>query len=124
MVIVFIEAIILGKTDHEFESEVVLNPAASKEGDNFHINYVVIGKENHSTIGYCRPEGPMKLVECWNWPIMVPEIKFKRNVYDYPGIVKIDDLYYLSYKGYADCNAHSASLLFPNPITSGKKEEK
>jgi len=108
MVKVTNEGIILEKTFHEFESEGVLNPAAIKEGNNVHLYYRAIGKTNRSTIGYCRLEGPTKVAERWNRPMIVPEINFEISGCEDPRIVNIDDLYYLSYTGYDGNNARAA----------------
>ena len=108
MVTVIKEGIILEKTDLEFESLGVLNPAAIKEGENVHLYYRAIGEGNLSTIGYCRLMGPTKVAERWKRPMMVPEKEFERNGCEDPRIVKIDGLYYLSYTGYDGHNARGA----------------
>lgn len=108
MVTVVKEGIILEKTDLEFESQGVLNPAAIKEGENVHLYYRAIGEGNRSTIGYCRLIGPTKVAERWKRPMMVPEKEFESNGCEDPRIVKIDNLYYLSYTGYDGQNARAA----------------
>ena len=42
------------KTDLEFESEGVLNPAAIRKGDSFHLFYRAVRNGSHSSIGYYR----------------------------------------------------------------------
>ncbi|MFZ4520940.1 MAG: pesticidal protein Cry7Aa [Bacteroidales bacterium] len=102
------EGIILSKTDLEFENESVLNPAAIREGDNVHLFYRAVRKGNNSTIGYCRLDGPLTVAERWDKPIMVPELDFETQGVEDPRIVKIDDLYYMSYTGYDGINARGA----------------
>ena len=56
------EGIILEKTDACFENEGVMNPAVIAEGQTVHLFYRAVREGNHSTIGYCRLEGPLKMV--------------------------------------------------------------
>jgi beta-1,2-mannobiose phosphorylase / 1,2-beta-oligomannan phosphorylase len=102
------EGIIINKTDLEFENEGVLNPAAIREGDNVHLFYRAVQKGNHSSIGYCRLDGPHTVVERWEKPIIVPEHEYELHGVEDARIAKIDDLYYLSYTGYDGTNARGA----------------
>jgi beta-1,2-mannobiose phosphorylase / 1,2-beta-oligomannan phosphorylase len=63
--------ILLSKTDLEFENECVLNPAVIREGDNVHIFYRAVSIGNHSSLGYCRLDGPLTIAERWDKPFMV-----------------------------------------------------
>jgi predicted GH43/DUF377 family glycosyl hydrolase len=91
------EGIILTKTDLEFENEGVLNPAEIPEGDSVHLFYLAVRNGNHSSIGYCRLDGPLTVAERWDKPFMVPEFEYESRGVEDPRIVKIDDLYYTSY---------------------------
>jgi predicted GH43/DUF377 family glycosyl hydrolase len=91
------EGIFLTRTDLEFENEGVLNPAVIREGDNVHLFYRAVQHGNHSTIGYCRLTGPLTLAERWDKPILVPEFDYESHGVEDPRIVKIDDLYYMTY---------------------------
>ncbi|MGA3013637.1 MAG: pesticidal protein Cry7Aa [Bacteroidales bacterium] len=102
------EGILLSKTDLEFENEGVLNPAAIREGDDVHIFYRAVRNGNQSSIGYCRLNGPLKIVERWNKPIIVPEFEYESQGVEDPRIVRIDDMYYLSYTAYDGTNALGA----------------
>ena len=102
------EGIILSKTDLEFENEGVLNPAAMQEGESVHLFYRSVQKGNFSTIGYCRLDGPLTVAERWIEPFMVPEFEYEKHGVEDPRIVKIDDLYYLSYTAYDGTNARGA----------------
>ncbi len=102
------EGMILEKTGLKFENEGVLNPAAIKEGDNVHLFYRAVQKGNHSTIGYCRLDGPLTVGKRWKKPIIIPEFEYETHGVEDARIVKIDDLYYLSYTAYDGINARGA----------------
>jgi len=102
------EGILLWNTGLEFENEGVLNPAVIREGDSVHMFYRAVQKGNYSTIGYCRFDGPLTLVERWDKPVMVPEFEYETHGVEDARIVKIDDLFYLTYTGYDGTNARGA----------------
>lgn len=102
------EGLLLCRTELEFENEGVLNPAAIREGDNVHIFYRAVRKGNRSSIGYCRLDGPLKIAERWERPFMVPEFDYESQGVEDPRVVKIDDLYYMSYTAYNGINALGA----------------
>ena len=102
------EGIILSKTDIEFENGAVLNPAVIRVGDSVHIFYRAVKEGNYSSIGYCRLDGPLTLAERWDKPIMVSEFEYESKGVEDARIVKIDDLYYLTYTAYDGINARGA----------------
>lgn len=102
------EGILLSKTDLEFENEGVLNPAVIRVGDHVHIFYRAVQLWNQSTIGYCRLDGPLNVVERWEKPIMVPEFDYESQGIEDARIVKIEGTYYMSYTGYDGTNARGA----------------
>jgi predicted GH43/DUF377 family glycosyl hydrolase len=102
------EGILLTKTDLEFENEGVLNPAVIREGDIVHLFYRAVKTGNHSSIGYCRLDGPLNVAERREEPIMVPEFKYESQGVEDARIVKIDGLYYMTYTGYDGTNARGA----------------
>lgn len=102
------EGILISRTKLEFENEGVLNPAIIREGDGIHVFYRAVQKGNHSTIGYCRLDGPLNVVERWDRPVIVPEFEYESHGVEDPRIVKIDDMYYLTYTGYDGTNARGA----------------
>ena len=108
MITVKKEGILLAKTKLEFENEGVLNPAVIREGNSVHLFYRAVQQGNHSSIGYCRLEGPLTVVERWEKPFMVPEFDYESQGVEDPRIVKIDDLYYMTYTGYDGTNARGA----------------
>ncbi|MBK7027803.1 MAG: hypothetical protein IPH45_00655 [Bacteroidales bacterium] len=57
------EGILLSKSQLEFENEAVMNPAAILDGGTVHLIYRAVKKGNHSSLGYCRIEGPLRLMK-------------------------------------------------------------
>ncbi|MFZ4398906.1 MAG: pesticidal protein Cry7Aa [Bacteroidales bacterium] len=102
------EGILLSKTNFGFENEAVLNPATIREGDNVHIFYRAVRNGNYSCIGYCRLDGPLTVSERWEKPFMSPEFEYESQGVEDPRIVKIDDLYYMTYTAYDGTNARGA----------------
>ncbi|TVQ93283.1 MAG: pesticidal protein Cry7Aa [Bacteroidetes bacterium] len=100
--------ILLSKTDLEFENEGVLNPAIIRQGDNVHIYYRAVSTGNHSTLGYCRLDGPLTIAERWEKPFMVPEFDYESQGVEDARITKIDDVFYMTYTGYDGINARGA----------------
>ncbi len=115
------EGILLSKTNLDFENEAVLNPAAIRENDSVHIFYRAVRNGNHSTIGYCRLEGPLTVAERWEKPIIVPEFDYESQGVEDPRIVKIDDLYYLTYTAYDGINARGALAISKDLINFDKQ---
>lgn len=108
MVTIKREGVILEKTDLEFENEGVMNPAVISDGDTVHLFYRAVKQGNYSTIGYCRLEGPLKVVERNRVPLLVPQSGYESQGMEDPRIVKIEDTYYLSYTAYDGLNARGA----------------
>lgn len=102
------EGILLSKTDLEFENDGVLNPAAIRQGDSVHLYYRAVIKGNRSSIGYCRLDGPLNVVERMIEPLIVPEFDYESQGVEDPRIVKIGEIYYLTYTAYDGINARGA----------------
>lgn len=100
--------IILEKTALGFENEGVLNPAVIREGESVHLFYRAVRKGNYSTIGYCRLEGPLTVVERFDTPVLFPQTASESQGVEDPRISKIDGLYYLTYTAYDGVNALGA----------------
>ena len=115
------EGILLMKTHLEFENEGVLNPAVIREGDSVHLFYRAVRKGNHSSIGYCRLDGPLTVVERLNKPFIIPEFEYESQGVEDARIVKIDDLYYMTYTGYDGTNARGALATSKDLIHFTKK---
>jgi beta-1,2-mannobiose phosphorylase / 1,2-beta-oligomannan phosphorylase len=108
MVTVKKEGILLRKTTLTFENEGVLNPAAIRVGDDVHLFYRAVSTGNHSSVGYCRLQGPLTIVERDVVPILFPQFDYETHGVEDPRITKIDNLYYLTYTGYDGVNALGA----------------
>ena len=102
------EGVILRKTELDFENEGVLNPAVIQEGGAIHLFYRAVRKGNFSSIGYCRLDHPLNVVECWDKPILAPEFEYESHGTEDPRIVKIDGLFYLTYVAFDGNNALGA----------------
>jgi predicted GH43/DUF377 family glycosyl hydrolase len=102
------EGILLNKTVLGFENEGVLNPAVIKEGAYIHLFYRAVSKGNYSTIGYCRLKNPLEIEERTNIPVIFPQSEHESQGVEDPRIVKIDDLFYLTYTAYDGVNALGA----------------
>lgn len=105
MIVVKKEGIILEKTELEFENEAVLNPAAIREADSVHLFYRAVRKGNYSTVGYCRLDGPLTLRERRETPLIIPQFDYESHGIEDPRIVKIDDLYYMTFTAHDGLNA-------------------
>ncbi len=102
------EGIILQKTALEFENEGVLNPAVIKEGNLIHMFYRAVHKGNFSSIGYCKLDNPLSIIECGDKPLLSPEFEYESHGMEDPRIVKIDGLYHLTYIAFDGDNALGA----------------
>jgi predicted GH43/DUF377 family glycosyl hydrolase len=99
------EGILIEKTTLEFENEGVLNPASIREGDHVHLFYRAVRFGNYSSIGYCLLKGPLTVEDRHYKPILVPEFDYESQGIEDPRIVKIEDLYYLTYTAFDGVNA-------------------
>lgn len=102
------EGILLEKTDLEFENEGVLNPAVYQENGNIYLFYRAVRKGNYSCIGYCLLDDPLNITYRADYPVIVPENPYESHGVEDPRLVKIEDLYYLTYTAYDGFNAQGA----------------
>jgi len=100
--------VILEKTDLGFENAGVLNPAAIREGNIVHLFYRAVRHGNYSTIGYCVLDGPLKLKERYDMPVLFPQEDYESQGVEDPRVTQIDGLYYLTYTAYDGLNALGA----------------
>jgi len=107
-------------TTLDFENEGVLNPAVIRQGDNVHLFYRAVSKGNHSTLGYCKLDGPLNIAERWDKPFMVPEYDYESQGVEDARVVKIDDTFYLTYTGYDGTNARGALATSSDLVTFKK----
>jgi len=108
MVTVEKHGIILSPTDKEFENNGVLNPGIYQEGNTVHILYRAVQEGNLSTIGYAKTEGPLKIVERLDYPIIIRDFDYEKQGVEDARVVKIEDTYYLTYTAYDGINALGA----------------
>lgn len=102
------EGVILKKTTLAFENEGVLNPAVFQDGNTIHILYRAVRKGNFSTIGYAKLEGPLKVVERNTTPLLAATATTESHGVEDPRMVKIDDMFYLTYSAYDGTTALGA----------------
>lgn len=115
------EGVVLSKTILPFENEGVLNPAIIKEGNFVHMFYRAVAEGNHSTIGYCKFDGPLTLSERDRKPLLITEFDYECQGMEDPRIVKIEDLYYLTYTGFDGINALGCLAISKDLIHFEKK---
>ena len=99
------EGILLTKTELSFENDSVLNPAIMQEGTTVHMLYRAVRTGNYSTIGYCKFEGPLKIVQRNDIPLLIPFSDDDLKGIEDPRIVKIDGVYFITYTAYNGINA-------------------
>jgi beta-1,2-mannobiose phosphorylase / 1,2-beta-oligomannan phosphorylase len=115
------EGIVLEKTALAFENVCVLNPAVIREGETIHLFYRAIATGNYSTIGYCCLSSPLVVAHRNEEPLLTPGSDYESHGMEDPRIVKIDDLYYLTYTAYDGINALGALALSKDLIHWEKK---
>lgn len=113
--------ILLEKTTLGFENEGVLNPAIYKDGEYVHLFYRAVSKGNFSSIGYCKLKGPLVVESRSESPILFPQFEYESHGVEDPRIVKIDDLYYLTYTAFDGVNALGALATSTDLIHFEKK---
>ncbi len=99
------EGILLNKTTLGFENEGVLNPAVISDGESIHLFYRAVSKGNYSSIGYCKLKEHFTIEERFDTPVLFPQFDYESHGVEDPRIVKIDNLYYLTYTAYDGVNA-------------------
>ncbi len=102
------EGILLEATELEFENQAVLNPTIYQEGNNLHFFYRAVRQGNYSSIGYCKLDGPMNIIERKKEPILYPEYNYEIHGVEDPRIVFLDGIYYLFYTAYDGKDARVA----------------
>jgi predicted GH43/DUF377 family glycosyl hydrolase len=99
------EGVLLEPTENEFENQAVLNPTIVQQGNILHLFYRAVREGNYSSIGYCKLNGPMNVVERKETPILFPEFEYEKHGVEDPRIVAFDGIYYLFYTAYDGKNA-------------------
>lgn len=114
------EGILLTKTALSFESEGVLNPAVIKDNGKIHLFYRAVAQNNLSSIGYCMLSDYKTIETRLSSPVIIPESEYEKQGVEDPRIVKIDQLFYLTYTSYDGINAVGA-LATPKDLKSWEK---
>ncbi|MBI2035179.1 MAG: pesticidal protein Cry7Aa [Candidatus Liptonbacteria bacterium] len=89
--------IILKPTKNSFEEKAVLNPGIYQDGEFVHVFYRAKSKKEISTIGYAKLNGPTKIVERLERPLMIPQYKYEKKGLEDPRITKIGKTFYMTY---------------------------
>lgn len=100
--------VILRPTRHAFERKAVLNPGCYQDGRSVHLFYRAIDDKEKSSIGYARLDGPTAVAERWDHPCITRAHAHERKGVEDPRIVKIDNLYYMTYVVHDGKNALTA----------------
>ena len=99
--------IILSPTSLPFENKGVFNPAVAQKGNHLHMFYRAWNTQNRSTIGYCRLDGPLRVIERMKKPVLTSSGRSEYSIED-PRIVHIDGTYYMTYAAYDKKNCRIA----------------
>lgn len=105
MVTIKKEGIILYHTDLEFENDGVLNPAVYQDGNTVHLFYRAVRAGNFSTIGHAKLNGPLEVDDRLGEPLIGPSSEIDKQGVEDARIVKIGDIFYMSYTSYDGENA-------------------
>lgn len=111
------EGILLCKTELAFENDSVLNPGIIQEDNTVHMLYRAVRNGNYSTIGYCKFDGPLQLVQRNNIPLLIPYSEAASKGIEDPRIVKIEGVYYITYTAYDGINALGALVTSTDLLT-------
>lgn len=115
------KGVILRKTLLIFENEGVLNPATIASNGDYHMFYRAVSKGNFSTISYCQLSHGLTPTNNLHIPLIFPQFPYESHGVEDPRIVKIDDLYYLTYTAYDGVNALGALATSKDLKTFDKK---
>ncbi len=105
MVAVKNEGIILEKTELEFESKAVFNPACIQIDGRTHLFYRAVNQQDISSIGYCQLDHQNKVIQRSSRPILQPEYDYEKKGVEDPRLTFLDGTYYLFYTAYDGQNA-------------------
>ena len=94
MVLIRREGVLLEATENEFENQAVLNPTVVQQGNTLHLFYRAVKEGNYSSIGYCKLEGPMSIVERKESPVLFPEYDYEIHGTEDPRVVFLDGTYF------------------------------
>ncbi len=102
------KGVLIKKTILGFENEGVLNPAVIRIDDDIHLFYRAVSKGNFSSIGYCKLNLNLEIIERCTIPLLFSQFEYESTGLEDPRIVQIDNLFYLTYTAYDGINALGA----------------
>ncbi len=120
MIVVTKNGVLLSKTSLVFEDVGVLNPAVIQNEKGLHLFYRAVTTGNRSSIGYCKLSNATEIEDRYEQPVIVPEYGYESQGVEDPRIVKIDNLYYLTYTAYDGVNAMGALAISKDLIKWNK----
>jgi beta-1,2-mannobiose phosphorylase / 1,2-beta-oligomannan phosphorylase len=107
MVTVKREGIVLEPTKLPFEVKAVLNPACIRKGKYVYMFYRAVDEHGHSSIGRCKLDGPLKVIQRDKKPFFYREKSSEFGIED-PRITYLNGTYYLVYIIYDGKNVRIA----------------
>lgn len=113
--------VVLEPTSFDFERRAVLNPGCFQDGEFVHMFYRAVDQENKSCVGYAKLKGPTEVVARAKKPVLVREYDYESAGVEDPRIVKIGDLFYMTYVAHDGKNARTAYAISKNLNTFEKK---
>jgi predicted GH43/DUF377 family glycosyl hydrolase len=108
MIIVNKYGVVLSKSERLFEVEAVLNPAVILHENKIYMFYRAVAKNNFSSIGLCLFKSPLEIEHRCEIPVIFPQNEYEQQGTEDPRIVKIDNVFYLSYCAFDGLNARGA----------------
>ena len=102
------EGILLKKNTQGFEALGVLNPAVLQENGIVHMFYRAVSSDNFSSIGHVTLKNNLSVDSRSDIPVLYPQYEYERQGIEDPRLVRIGDLYYLTYTAYDGINALGA----------------
>lgn len=111
MVRVTKHGLLLQKRGLDYECEGVLNPGVCNDNGSLHLIYRAVARGNHSTLGYCQLSDPLTIAYQSDQPLLSPEESYDKHGVEDPRLVKIDDMFYLSYTAYDGFEANGCVAL-------------
>ena len=100
--------ILLSPTERDFENYGVFNPGVYQDGNTVHLFYRAEEYGKLSTIGYAKMDGPTKIVERYDHPVLLPNLDLETKGIKDAKIVKIEDTFYITYAAYNGMNTIGA----------------
>ena len=113
--------VILECTENEFENFAVFNPGVLQQNDTLHLYYRAVRKGNHSSVGYCKLQGPLNVIERFGFPIISPEFDYECHGTEDPRITQISDTYYMGYSAFDGTNVLGAYATSKDLLTFKKQ---